>query len=319
MPGPALTPETPFHIVFNPASGKGNAEDARRQMEQVLEQAGRRFQFYTVDDPKQLTAIARRAADAAVSINGAIVAAGGDGTINAVASAALSHRRPFGIIPQGTFNYSSRAHGIPLNTVEATRVLVDGRVTPVQVGAVNDRIFLVNASLGLYPELLQEREQLKRQYGRKRSVALWAGLQTIARGGHRQLVIEIDHDHQKEVVRTPSLFVGNNLLQLEQVGIEDADDVRRNLLVAVIVRPVGMPRLLWLAVRGMLGQLGDDRNIREFSFRVLRVRPLGGMARRQVKVAADGEIFWMRPPLEFRVALDPLMLIVPASEPAHAP
>lgn len=153
--------------------------------------------------------------------------AGGDGTINAVLQAVLPTRRPFGIIPQGTFNYSSRAHGIPLDSAEATKSLLTARVEPVQVGMVNDRAFLVNASLGLYPQLLQDREEYKRQYGRQRSVAMYAGLVTLLRE-HRQWIVEVQHEQGSETLRTPTIFVGNNALQLEQIGLEQAEDVKRN-------------------------------------------------------------------------------------------
>ena len=69
------------------------------------------------------------------------MAVGGDGTINTVAQATLLAGLPFGIIPQGTFNYSSRTHGIPSDVREATTALLSARVKPIQVGEVNDRIF----------------------------------------------------------------------------------------------------------------------------------------------------------------------------------
>jgi diacylglycerol kinase family enzyme len=305
--------ELPLYIVFNPAAGSGSADEARRAIEQVLSDAGRRFEILPIDDPSRTADVAQCAVQAAAANGGAVVVAAGDGTTSAVAQAVLPVGCPFGIVPQGTFNYSSRAHGIPLDTAEAVRALLDPRLKPVQVGAVNDRIFVVNASLGLYPELLQDREQYKRQFGRKRVVALWAGIVTLSRR-HPQLVLEIEHDRQREIVRTPTLFVGNNPLQLEQVGLPEAEDVRENRLAAVIVRPVSSARLLWLAVRGALGQLGDDENVRNFSFRSMMVRLLHDVGRRGVKVAVDGETVWLEPPLHFRVAPRPLLLMVPRAE-----
>jgi diacylglycerol kinase family enzyme len=248
-----------------------------------------------------------------VRSDGAVVVAGGDGTINAVVQAVLPTRRPFGIIPQGTFNYSSRAHGIPLDASEAATALLSPRLKPVQVGMVNDRAFLVNASVGLYPELLQDREQYKRQYGRHRSVAMWAGMKTLLRE-HRQLLVEVEHEQGSEHLLTPSIFVGNNALQLEQVGLDEAKDVKHHRLAAVIVEPVGTAELLWLAARGMLGQLGEDERIRNFPFRSMTVRLLSGSTKRGIKVAVDGEILWCQPPLTFKVADQPLMLLAPPTE-----
>src|SRR5688572_6217429 len=300
-----------FHIICNASSGSGDAAEARQQIEQVLRSAGREHEFILIDDPARLPEIAQRAAEAAVRDDGAIVVAGGDGTINAVAQAVLPTGRPFGIVPQGTFNYSPRAHSIPLETMAAAKALLTARLEPVQVGLVNERVFLVNASLGIYPELLQDREESKREHGRKRSVAMWAGLRTLMRE-HRVLRVEIEHDTGREVIHTPSIFVGNNPLQLEQVGLDEVADVQqRRKLAAVIVKPVGRFRLVALALRGMLGQLGEAESVRDFAFRSMTVRPLSGPARKGVKVAVDGEVYWAQPPLQFSIAPRPLMLMVP--------
>jgi diacylglycerol kinase family enzyme len=307
----AFDQDAPLHIVCNAGSGAGDANDAQHQIQQILSGAGRRHDFILIEDPKQLPETARRAADAAVRTEGAVIVAGGDGTINAVAQAVLPTGRPFGIVPQGTFNYSSRAHGIPLDTAEATQALLSAWVKPAQVGLVNDRVFLVNASLGLYPQLLQDREEYKRQYGRRRSVAMWAGLMTLLRE-HRSLTVEIEHEGRREVVQTPSIFVGNNPLQLEQVGLKEAEDVQHRRLAAVLVQPVSTAKMVWLAVRGMLGRLGEDDSVRDFPFQSMTVQPLGSSPRRGIKVAVDGEVIWLQSPLRFRLAPQPLMLIVPA-------
>lgn len=316
MADPVLAPDAPFHIVSNAGSGAKDANEARQQIEAIFSAAHRPHEFILIENPDQLGQVAAKAVDAAARSGGAVVVAGGDGTINAVLQAVLPTRRPFGIIPQGTFNYSGRAHGIPLETAEAAKALLSARVKPVQVGLVNDRAFLVNASLGLYPELLQDREEYKQQYGRHRSVALWSGLMTLLRE-HRQWVVEVEHEQGREQLRTPSIFVGNNVLQLEQVGLEEAEDVkRRGRLAAVIVKPVSNVQLVWLAARGMLGHLGEDERVRNFSFDDMTVRLVSRVGRRGIKVAVDGEIFWCQPPLTFRVAPEPLMLLAPASEAA---
>ena len=188
--------------------------------------------------------------------------------------------------------------------------MLNPRLKRVQVGLINDRVFFVNASLGLYPQLLQDREYFKHKYGRKRVVAAWSALITIAHG-YRQLSLDLEHDGERETVRTPTLFVGNNPLQLEQVGLPEAEDVQHSRLAAIIVRPVSSATLVWLALRGALGQLGDERRVRNFAFEEMTVRPRRLDGVRGVKVATDGEIVWMRPPLHFAVAPQPLMLMTP--------
>src|SRR5690606_8101668 len=129
----------------------------------------------------KLPAIASEVVALAAARSGIVVAAGGDGTINAVAQAALGSRCVLGVLPHGTFNYFCRTHGIPEDVELATRLLLAARVQPVQVGLVNDKVFVVNASIGMYPRLLEDRETFKRQYGRSRLVALWAAAMTMLR------------------------------------------------------------------------------------------------------------------------------------------
>ena len=168
--------------------------------------------------------------------------------------------------------------------------------------------FLVNASLGLYPRLLEEREDYKEKFGRSRFVALCAGVVSLLRE-HRQLVIGLEHDRQSEVLRTPMLVVGNNPLQLEQIGIPYEHAAREGLLVGITMKPIGKVALLELLYRGALGQLGEASNISSFEFDRLTVRPF---RRRRMKVAMDGEITWLSTPLVFQVAPCPLSLLVPS-------
>ncbi|MDX2054980.1 MAG: diacylglycerol kinase family protein [Polyangiaceae bacterium] len=307
-----ISSHTPLFIVCNRASGSGDTDEARTQIEGVLTAAQREHEFLLVEDPKELPGIARCAAEAATARGGAVVAAGGDGTINTVAQATLLAGLPFGIIPQGTFNYSSRTHGIPSDIHEATRALLSARIKPIQVGEVNDRIFLVNAGLGLYPRILEDREKFKAQYGRYRAVAIWAGLTTLAHWRH-QLALEIVHDRQTEIVHTPTLFIGNNPLQLEQVGLPEAEAVQHRRLAAVVIAPVSPFGMFGLALRGAVGKLGEATGVRDFAFRELVVRPMHGTGRRRMRLAVDGEVHWMTPPFRFRVAKMPLNLLVPAS------
>lgn len=311
-----LTPQTPLYIVLNARSGAGKARESRDQMRDILVEAGREHEFFLIEEPNQIKSMAARATEAAVRNDGAVIVGGGDGTINTVAHAVLETGRPFGVVPQGTFNYLCRTYSIPLDVEQATRALLTARLRPIQVGALNDRIFLVNASLGLHPHLLQEREEYTKQYGRRRAVALWAGIATLLKG-YRQLSLEIEHDEGNETIRTPSLFVGNNPLQLERIGVPEAEDIQNHKLAAIIVKPVGGRTLLWLALRGALGQLGEDSNVRNFSFRKLSVLDIRNQSGRRVKVSTDGEIVWMTMPLRFSIAPQRLMLMV-APQPAEA-
>lgn len=303
----------PLFIVLNLRSGEHEAGDTEQAIEAVLREAGRPFELLRVNSGKEVTALAARAVEQARRQHGVVVAAGGDGTINAVAQAVLEAELPFGVLPQGTFNYFGRAHAIPLDAAEATRALLGAELTPTQAGLVNGQLFLVNASLGLYPQLLEDREAFKRQYGRRRSVALWSALMTVLRH-ERRMVLRMEHEGQPRLVESATLFIGNNPLQLQQVGIAEADALQQGRLVALSVKPVGRWAMLGLAVRGALGRLGEADNVLSFDFRELEVQPIVAPGRRvRVKVATDGETRWMQTPLNFSVASKPLWLFKPVA------
>jgi len=309
----------PLIVVFNVGAGQGQADEVRAALQDGCTAAGRSLHLLEVQDPKDLAAIARQAVAQAQQCGGVVVAAGGDGTINTVAQATLGSGCAFGVLPQGTFNYFSRSHGIPADTHQALQVLLAGHRQPAQVGLVGDRVFLVNASLGLYPQLLEDRENWKRQFGRSRLVAFVAGLATLLRG-HRSLRLRVGSHGSERELRTPTLFVGNNALQLQQLGFAEADAVENGQLAAIALQPVGSLKMLGLLLRGALGRLGEADELIHLATQQLTVRPgrrLGALGAHHIKVATDGEVSWMRLPLTFRVApqtLDLVRLATPAPE-----
>jgi diacylglycerol kinase family enzyme len=305
----SLSGTEPFFLVMNNGSGSRDALQTRETIEQRLSQAGRRFELLPVDDPSQLAATARHALKLAIENDGIVVAVGGDGTLSAVSEVVLGSGVPFGILPQGTFNYFGRTYGISQNTEAALACLLDAVIQPVDTGMLNGRTFLVNASLGLYPQLLEDRETYKRRYGRSRLIALWSALVTLMHA-HRSLKVQIDLEGQpRRHLTTPTIVVGNNALQLEQLGFDQVDEIERHHLVAMTSRSRGTLALYGLLIRGLLRRMGEAEDVISFGFDTMTVRP--GRTRKRLKVAMDGEICWMNAPLTFRVAPDKLPLLVP--------
>jgi diacylglycerol kinase family enzyme len=307
----------PCFIVLNAGSGHRDSEDTADTIREVLTAVGRRHQLLLAEQGRDIPRLAREAVALAKAQDGIIVAAGGDGTINAVAQAALGCGQPFAVLPQGTFNYFGRAHGVPQDTRKALDALLAARPQPVQVGLINEQVFLVNASLGLYPQLLEDREAFKARYGRSRLIAMLSGVFSFLRE-HRQLHVEIDIEGETRRVRTPTLFVGNNALQLTQIGIDGAEALERGRLVAIALKPVGTLSMIGLLLRGALGRLGEADQVISFPLRTLTLRPPGRGRPRHYKVAMDGEVTHLSSPLVFRVSPEPLLMMVPAPVPVPA-
>ena len=300
----------PFFVVLNPGSGERDTEEEKQTICRIFKENGRDFELMEAGGAEPMDLLARRAVALAKARKGVVVAAGGDGTLNAVANAVLGSGCPFGVLPRGTFNYFGRDHGISQETEASVRALLGASVSPVQVGRVNGRVFLVNASVGLYPQMLENREAWKQQWGRSRFVAFVSGMASLLQA-QRQLQLRIESAGEATSLRTPTLFVGNNHLQLVRAGIdsEHAAAVAHGQLVGIAVRHIGTLALFGLLVRGLLGRLGEAENVQSFAFRRLSVTPRG---MHRIKVATDGEVVWMQTPLVFEVAPEPLLLLVPA-------
>jgi diacylglycerol kinase family enzyme len=311
-----IAADAPFIIVMNAGSGRRTSEETRATLDRCFGAAKRRFELFLVHDSAELGRTARAAVASAKAQGGVVVGAGGDGTLCAVAEAVYGSGCAFGVLPRGTFNYFSRDHGISAEAADAIALLLTARAHPVQVGFVNERMFLVNASLGLYPKLLEHREVYKQQFGRSRLVALWSAAITLLQP-HRHLRLHVEYDGDTRDLRTSTLFVGNNRLQLEQIGAAEAPLLERGLLAAMAPRALGRIAQLALSLRGAAGRLSDAANVVSFGFRQITVTH-PSKRRQRVKIATDGEITHMSMPLVFRVGDEPLFLIKPEADIAEA-
>lgn len=303
----------PFFVTINTSSGAGGA---RRQaiLSEHFRQAGVDAQIIPIDGRHAVRATLARAVEQAQKADGALIVAGGDGTINSALPYLLESDVPLGILPSGTFNYVAREFGIPLDLQKAVEILATGRLTDVPVGQVNGRPFLVNASLGLYPRLLEDRENFKRKYGRNRAFALAAAAGSLITRHARSFSLEVKRAREQGPLGAPhqleiaTLFIGNSALQLERVGIDAETDV----MTAVALRTPSALRLVELGMRAALGKLGEAKDVLSFSFERLIAQEWvpGG---KQVKIALDGEVTRMAGPLIFERAPKKLHLIVPSA------
>ena len=113
-------------VVLNPGSGAGTDEEARqREIVELFAEHGRAATIFAAGNGNAIDAQARAAVEAGCRL---AVAAGGDGTVNAVASAVLGRDVPLGVLPTGTLNHFAKDLGIPLELPEAVRVAARGTV-----------------------------------------------------------------------------------------------------------------------------------------------------------------------------------------------
>lgn len=238
-----------------------------------------------------------------------IVAGGGDGTISAVASALIGYPRTrLGILPLGTLNHFARDLNIPVDIPEAVDVICTGHFERIDVGSVNDKHFLNNSSVGLYPAVVKLRESLQSAgYGKWWAAAI-STLRMLIR--FRRLELEIRPSAGLPVKRrTALLFVGNNAYETSAAKLGTRLSIQGGRLWITLSTASNRFRLLLSLLALVMGRERPE-NALIFEAEELDVAIRNGL----VTVALDGEVLSLRPPLKYSILPKALSVIVPLSK-----
>ena len=310
---PTLSPAPINHkmlisIIMNMNAGHRpiDAEPMNDVLVRYFTQHGCDVELHITDERYKVPQLILKVAAQHQNRRGVIVAAGGDGTLNTVAQALMHGTVPMGIIPLGTFNYVARALGIPLDPLNAAHVVLHGHRHAIHVGCVNQYIYLNNASIGLYPQLIEQREYDNRRFGRFRSVAMLSGFTSLMRE-HQKLKLKLIVDGQIKAIETPLVFFGNNQLQLQDFKLNLAECAAMGKLAAVAITELSKWQTLKLMARLQLGTFETAPEVAVFCAETIKIESKA----RQMKVAVDGEIVQVKTPLHFSVAKSALTVIVP--------
>jgi diacylglycerol kinase family enzyme len=289
-------------VILNGSAGGGRSAGAEA-LAAAFRDAGLETRINTFARGEEIRKLARRALRERPPV---LVAAGGDGTVSAVADVVRGSGTALGVLPMGTLNHFAKDLGIPLDPAEAVRVIAAGRRIDVDVGEVNGRAFINNASLGLYADLVRKRKRQQRHLRRsKRMAMLWAALEVLDRS--RLLDLRLELEDRVQECRAPFVFIGNNDYVLEGFEIGRRERLNGGMLNVYTTRRSSAAGLLGLALRALFGSLRQADDFMESAVRSLRVES----RRRRLLVATDGELNAFDTPLEFRIRPRALQVIVP--------
>jgi diacylglycerol kinase family enzyme len=258
-------------------------------------------------EPDRFAVGLRQAVRAGVS---KVVVAGGDGTIASAASVLAGTSTALAILPGGTLNHFARDHRIPTDPGEALQVAEHGRILPVDVGYLNDQLFLSTSSVGVYVRFVETRDSLERHLGYW-IASLAAGVRILRT--LRNIRATIESEGETRVYRAPLVFVGVGERVLAPPGLGRLAGDPGGTLHVVVPRGRRQARRFARAYARMgRGVAVEARPLGLDSALVQRLRL--DLPRTVVKVAMDGEIRRQRTPLEYRLERGALNLVVPAPE-----
>lgn len=288
-------------VLLNPHGGSAG-KNAPARLRKALAAAGVDAEIVEVDG----ASAARRARQAARSGVRLIVAAGGDGTVSAVAGALAGSKSTLGVVPLGTLNHFARDLGIPTDVDEACRLLATGKPRAVDLAQCNGQSFINNSAVGLYPLMVMDRDGQQQRLGRNKKLAmLVASVRTLARFHHHRLSLTVNRS--KKRVDTPLLFVGNNNYRLELGVAGKRESLDKGRLCVFILRSAGRLGLMTAALRAVVGRSRPSDMVQLDDVQRLRV----DSRRSGLDVSLDGEVSRLKPPLDYRIRPAALKVVAP--------
>ena len=294
-----------FAVLLNTSSGSANRAPLREEIEKLFAEAGLAARVHELTHPCDIRAKARAVLEEHPE---AIVAAGGDGTINGVASVLAGTPTPLAVLPLGTLNHFAKDAGIPLDLPGAVRTIADRQTKRVDVGRVNDRIFVNNSSIGVYPSLIEARERLRKHGMFKWTAFALATVEVLRREG--EMTIHLEGDRTRIAARTPFVFVGNNEYLVEGVKLGGRTRLDAGLLYSYFAPPVRTRHLPKLFAHALFGRARREHALQSIAGKELWIdTPF----ERTFQVACDGELLTLGSPLHYRSWHGALTVFAPAS------
>lgn len=300
-----------YYVILNANAGTANATGVTAETLGGLFEANGLKATIDADSER---ALVDRIADAVASEAETIVAAGGDGTITALAGALVGTEKNLAILPLGTVNALAKDLNVPLNLPAAVAALATGLSQRIDVGEVNGRIFLHKVVVGLIPSLAAGREHIR---GRQDTSAKIGFLRYIfrrlARAKRIAVVIE-PNEGARRVERVQAIAVASNSYDEGMGQFFSRQSLDRGTLTLYVLRHFTPRDFIRLTASMLLGRWQNDEALSMESVKGVTI----DVRKTQIKVMFDGEVETMQTPLEFSIRPRALSVIVPVVTSAPA-
>jgi diacylglycerol kinase (ATP) len=291
-------------IIVNPASGR--LRRSCRPLDRVVAALERRGCTVVVRRTGPAVGDAERLAREAEADFDIIVAAGGDGTVNAVVNGIAGAPRAFAVLPLGTANVLAREIGLSRDPEQLAELIATGKARPIWPGRVGDRLFVTTASSGFDAETVATvNPGLKRYLGR--FAFAWAIVTCLWRYRACEIRVRADgaeHRAAMVIAAKGRLYAGSHV-------IAPRASIAEPMLDLVLLQRSGRLAVVRYLAALLLGGVPRRRDIA-----FLRCRSAFLSAAEPLPVQADGEIV-ARLPVSLGIAEQQLRLVQPYGPPVR--
>ena len=279
------------HLIFNPVSGQGNAEEELNLIKELLEPHLHLEVHQTTPDidPEEL---AQQAIAAKADM---IIASGGDGTVSAVAGAIIGTNIPLGIIPRGTANAFAMALGITVQITpirRACEIILAGKTRVIDAARCNDKPLILLAGVGFEAETVAQADrEAKSRWGSLAYIV--AGWQQLDR--QKLFEAEITIEEETKTFQAGAITVANaaplTSILAQGKGEVIVDDGLLDITIATAeTRLQAVISMLGMLESALVRKNTELENVVHFRTNQISIR-----ANPPQKVVLDGEIIGTTP------------------------
>jgi len=303
-PGIAVMPATQPVLLMNPKSGGGKVERFH-----LVEEAKRRgIEPIVLAPGDDLLRLAQQAVDRGADVLGM---AGGDGSQALVAGVATAHDVGFVCVPAGTRNHLAMDLGLDRDDVvgalDAFGAAVERRI---DLGLVGERVFVNNATVGLYAKIVQSPEYRDRKIGTALEL-----LPTMLGPGAVPVDLRFTGPDGTEHESAHLIMVSNNKYELARAeGFGSRRRIDTGTLGIVAARFQSSDEVAQLVRLQVAGSRRRPRGWMEWTDTSFEVR-----SGQPIEIGIDGEAMLLDPPIQFRTLPGALRVRIPRHAPGHSP
>jgi diacylglycerol kinase family enzyme len=287
-------------VLVNRSGGTaaGLGDSLAETIEAAFAQTGAQIALELLDAADMPEALRRHLGKPVIAVGG------GDGTIGTAAAILADSTTALAVLPLGTRNHLARQLGVPLDLPGAAVNAVSGQRRRIDLGRAGSRVFVNNASFGLYTRFVRERDAggSKGNGWRDKARAAWHVLRSM-----RAQFFALCIDGRRCQIETPLLFVGNNEYSLRIGHVGERESLTDHELSILALPDKGPFEMLGLAARVLVGGTAPAGDFLEYG----RAAELVIDGRGTIEGAFDGEVVALALPLKLRTLPNALGVVTP--------
>ena len=293
---------TSIHFIVNPISGNGNNLITPKLVSGVFNFDEFKVKIKQTQRPKHAKELALKSIKEGADV---IVACGGDGTVNEIASSLVGSNVKLGIVPMGSGNGLASALKIPKSISGALNVIKNSNSTQIDVGEINKHYFFSNTGIGFDANVINNYSKTKQ---RRLGSYLRASLLTFF-NNPPSLSVKITTESKSLRLKPFMVFVSNSNEMGYDVSLTPKASIQDGMLDAIIVEPLNKLEIIYF---GFLLLIKRPQSFKKAHYFLTKNLEITNLEKGGVLAQIDGESVQIKAnQINIQIMQDALSVVVP--------